>query len=75
MNDIYVAPWARGLGLGRRLMARVCRLAVERDCYRVELRVLRDNPAQSFYEGIGLVATSERTSVIRDQGMRDLAEQ
>ena len=75
MNDIYVAPWARVLGLGRRLMARVCRLAIERDCCRVEHRVLRDNPAQSFYEGIGLAATSERTSVVRDQGMRDLAEQ
>ncbi|MEM7225949.1 MAG: GNAT family N-acetyltransferase [Pseudomonadota bacterium] len=75
VNDLYVAPWARGLGVGRLLMARACRLALIRGCCRVELHVLQDNPARSFYEGIGMVASEERVYVARGQAMEDLAEQ
>ncbi len=73
VNDLYVAPAARERGLARRLMARVCRLAVERGCCRVELKVLDSNRARDFYESIGMGATAEVAYSIRDQALADLA--
>lgn len=73
VNDLYVAPEARTRGLARRLMARVCRLARERDCCRVELKVLDTNNARDFYESIGMGATAEVAYTIRDRALADLA--
>jgi GNAT superfamily N-acetyltransferase len=73
VNDLYVAPGARGRGVGRRLMARACRLASERGCCRVELKVLDNNEARDFYETIGMAATAELAYSIEDQALADLA--
>jgi GNAT superfamily N-acetyltransferase len=73
VNDLYVAPEARGRGVGRQLMARACRLAVERGCCRVELKVLDNNDARDFYESIGMGATAELAYSIQDQALADLA--
>ena len=75
VNDLYVAPEARGRGVARRLMARVCRLALERDCCRVELKVLENNEARDFYESIGMGATAEVAYTIRDRALSDLANE
>ncbi len=75
VNDLYVAPEARGLGVARRLMARVCRLALERGCCRVELKVLENNEARDFYESIGMGATAEVAYTIRDRELMDLANE
>ena len=40
LEDLFVRPKARGLGLGKALLAELARLAVERDCARVEWWVL-----------------------------------
>ena len=53
LEDIYVSERARGLGLGRALMARLARLAIERGCARFELSVLHWNPAREFYRRLG----------------------
>ncbi len=73
VNDLYVAPEARGLGVARRLMARACRLALERDCCRVELKVLENNPARKFYEAIGMGATAEVAYPRSARALRHLA--
>ncbi|MDX1423183.1 MAG: GNAT family N-acetyltransferase [Kiloniellales bacterium] len=73
VNDLYVAPEARGLGVGRRLMGRACRLALERNCCRVELKVLETNTARDFYESIGMGATAERAYTIADAALTELA--
>lgn len=73
VNDLYVAPEARGRGVGRRLMAWACRLALERDCCRVELKVLDNNEARDFYETIGMGHTAELAYSIQDQALADLA--
>ena len=75
VNDLYVAPEARGRGVARRLMARVCRLALERDCCRVELKVLETNEAREFYETIGMGATAEVAYTVHDQALSDLANE
>lgn len=53
LEDIYVSPAARGSGLGRALMARLAKIAVERDCARLDLWVLHWNPAREFYRRLG----------------------
>ena len=54
LEDIYVADWARRRGVGRRLLADLAQIALERDYRRLDLSVLDWNPARSFYERIGL---------------------
>ncbi len=50
LEDLYVAESARGLGVGRAIMARLARLAGERGYPRLDLSVLNWNPARAFYE-------------------------
>jgi GNAT superfamily N-acetyltransferase len=59
VEDLYVRDAARGLGLGRRLMAAVARVAVERRCRRLDLSVLHWNPARRFYEQLGFVEQAD----------------
>jgi GNAT superfamily N-acetyltransferase len=58
LEDIYVAERARGLGLGRALIARLACLALERGCARLDLSVLDWNPAREFYRRLGFEETS-----------------
>ena len=60
LEDLYVVPERRGLGLGRRLLGELARLAVERGCGRLEWSVLKWNaPAIGFYERLGAVPMAE----------------
>lgn len=54
LEDLYVRPAFRKLGLGRRLLQAVAQVAVERRCARYEWSVLDWNaPAITFYESVG----------------------
>lgn len=53
LEDLYVAEAARGLGVGQQLLARLARIALERDGRRLDLMVLHWNPARSFYDRMG----------------------
>lgn len=54
LEDLYVRPEARGRGIGSALLRRVGQLAVERNCGRLELAVLRWNePAMRLYRRHG----------------------
>lgn len=54
LNDLYVAPEARGSGVGHALMARARRLAEETDACGLELATARTNQmAQRLYESLG----------------------
>lgn len=60
LEDLFVVPAWRGLGLGRRLLAALAALAVERGCGRLEWSVLKWNsPAIGFYERLGAVPMEE----------------
>jgi GNAT superfamily N-acetyltransferase len=54
LEDIFVHDWARGLGLGERLMRRLARIAIDEGCARLDLWVLHWNPARGFYERLGM---------------------
>jgi hypothetical protein len=54
LEDLYVQPAHRGIGLGKALLERLGRLAAERGCGRFEWSVLDWNErAISFYERLG----------------------
>ena len=59
LEDLYVADSARGLGIGRALVARVARLAGERGYPRLDLSVLHWNPARAFYERLAFRHTAD----------------
>ncbi|ANI16595.1 L-amino acid N-acyltransferase YncA [Pseudomonas citronellolis] len=62
LEDLYVRPSARGLGLGKALLSELARLAVERKCGRLEWSVLDWNePAIGFYRSLGAVPLDEWT--------------
>lgn len=68
LEDLFVRPAFRGLGLGKHLMAALARIAVQRDCGRFEWSVLDWNePAIAFYRKLGAVGMDEWT-VQRLQG-------
>jgi len=54
LEDLYVIEEARGLGVGRRLMARLAAIAVERNWGRIDFQVLDWNPARGFYHRLGM---------------------
>lgn len=60
LEDIYVRESLRGRGIGKQLLAAVAKVALERECGRLEWSVLDWNkPAIDFYEALGAVAQSE----------------
>ena len=62
LEDLFVTPEARGSGLGTALLAELARLAVERDCARLEWSVLDWNqPSISFYKALGARPMDEWT--------------
>ena len=57
LEDLFVLPDLRGRGVGRELLACLARLALERDCGRLEWSVLDWNePAIRFYQRLGAEA-------------------
>ncbi len=54
LEDLFVRPEFRGAGIGRTLLERIARLAVERGCGRFEWAVLDWNEnAIGFYKKLG----------------------
>jgi GNAT superfamily N-acetyltransferase len=62
LEDLFVLPSHRGLGLGKALLVELSRLAVERGCKRFEWSVLDWNePAIGFYKALGARPMDEWT--------------
>jgi GNAT superfamily N-acetyltransferase len=54
LEDIFVYPEFRGLGIGKALLQRVAAIAVEKGCARMKWEVLDWNtPAIEFYSAMG----------------------
>lgn len=76
LEDLFVRPSRRGGGIGKALLARLARIAVENDCGRLEWWVLDWNaPSIAFYESLGARAMNEWTVYrLTDAPLRALAE-
>ena len=53
LEDIFVSPERREMGVGGEMMRHLARIAREEGCERMEWAVLDWNPARSFYEKLG----------------------
>jgi GNAT superfamily N-acetyltransferase len=75
LEDLFVQPQHRGGGLGRSLLERLARIAVDRGCGRLEWAVLDWNKdAIAFYERLGARRNSEWTTYrLTGQGLHALA--
>jgi GNAT superfamily N-acetyltransferase len=64
LEDLFVRPEARGSGLGKALLSHLAKLAVARDCARLEWSVLDWNePSIGFYKGLGAKLMDEWTGM------------
>ena len=59
LEDLYVREWARRRGVGRRLIARLAAIAIERDWPALRFAVLDWNPARGFYHRLGIEHRNE----------------
>lgn len=77
LEDLYVLPRWRGRRIGRRLLAHIARLTLERGCSRLEWWVLSsDERASRFYEQLGATAKDEWTVYrLKGDSLARLAEQ
>lgn len=73
VNDLVVDPAARGLKVGRRLMAELAAIAIERNCCRLDLHVHHANEARGFYESIGMTMSEELPYIARGTALEQLA--
>lgn len=75
LEDLYVTPEARGLGIGKALLQRLAAVAVERGCARFEWQVLTWNtPAIDFYRAMGAELMEEwRTCRVSGDALARLA--
>ena len=59
LEDLYVAEKARARNLGRRFMARLAAIALDSGGTRLDLSVLRENPARGFYHRLGVAEVAD----------------
>ena len=75
LEDLFVVPEQRGSGIGRALLERLARIAVERGCGRLEWAVLDWNEdAIGFYKRLGATPNAEWTVYrLTGEALRSLA--
>ena len=60
IDDLFICPEFRGKGYGKELLKEMARVALERECGRLEWLCLRDNtPSMKFYQHMGAKMTDE----------------
>ncbi len=77
LEDLYVLEEQRGMGFGKALLTYLARLAVEKDCGRLEWAVLDWNePSIKFYKSLGANTMDEwLVNRLSGDGLVKLSEQ
>ncbi|MFU8852400.1 GNAT family N-acetyltransferase [Micromonospora sp. SL1-18] len=76
LEDLYVRPAVRGTGVGRRLLATLAAICVERGYRRLEWWMINWNPAARFYSSIGATPMDEWVPYrLTGTALHDLAAQ
>jgi GNAT superfamily N-acetyltransferase len=77
LEDIYIIPEMRGKGFGKNMLRYLARLAVDRDCGRLEWACLDWNePSICFYKGLGAKALDDWTVYrVTWETLREMAEE
>jgi len=75
LEDLFVEPELRGLGIGKALLEQVAAIAVEKGCGRLQWAVLDWNtPAIDFYLAVGAEFMDEwRTVRVNGEALEVLA--
>lgn len=76
LEDLFVPDEFRGKGIGKTLLAAVCKLALEEGCFALRWEVLDWNtPAIKFYEKLGATFLNERKVVtFESEALKRVAE-
>jgi GNAT superfamily N-acetyltransferase len=76
LEDLFVRPQFRGLGIGKALLAHVGHLACEERCFGVRWQVLDWNQtAIDFYKSIGAIFLDNwRSVLLTEQPLHELAK-
>jgi len=76
LEDLFVLPEFRGLGVGKALLKQVAAIAVEKDCRRLQWEVLDWNtPAIDFYRAMGAEFLDEWRNVrVSGEALLQLAQ-
>jgi GNAT superfamily N-acetyltransferase len=77
LEDLYIKPEMRGKGFGKSMLKYLAKLAVERDCGRLEWACLDWNePSICFYKGLGAKALEDWTVYrVTGETLMDLARE
>ncbi|MCX6167793.1 MAG: GNAT family N-acetyltransferase [Ignavibacteriales bacterium] len=77
LEDLFVKPEMRGKGIGKILLTYLGKIAIERDCGRLEWSVLDWNePSIKFYKNLGAKPMDEWTVFrVTGEAIKKLAEQ
>lgn len=75
LEDLFIDPGMRGKGFGKKMLAHLAKLAVERDCGRLEWSCLDWNePSICFYKGLGAKALEDWTIFrVTGETLREMA--
>jgi len=64
LRDVQLVETYRGEGVGAWIMAFVERMAIERGCECIRLKVFKTNPAIELYRRLGYVCVGEETALL-----------
>ncbi|MDP4196973.1 MAG: GNAT family N-acetyltransferase [Bacteroidota bacterium] len=77
LEDLFVKPHLRGKGIGKALLKKLAKIAIDKKCGRFEWSVLDWNePAIKFYKSLGAKPLEDWTIFrLRGKALEDLAKQ
>ncbi|WP_434799240.1 GNAT family N-acetyltransferase [Terrisporobacter vanillatitrophus] len=77
LEDLYVQPQMRGLGLGKSLFSALARIAIERDCGRLDWWCLDWNESSiKFYKKMGAIPMDDWTVYrVENQALEKLSKE